>query len=124
MSSPHLNQALRIKTNAVRGGIVENFNVRKVTLGRVAMSILEIDFLYEEGANGPMKPVVRDIDIRDVTCEETRNALTLRGLPNAPIRNVNIANCTFAKVARPDVVDHVEGLKFENVKVNGQLAKV
>jgi len=34
---------------------------------------------------------------------------------------VTLADCTFSGVAKPDVVEHVEGLSMRNVRVNGVL---
>ncbi len=55
MSSPDLERGLRIKTNAMRGGVVENVFVRDVTIGEVGNAI-DIDMLYEEGAAGTLPP--------------------------------------------------------------------
>jgi hypothetical protein len=58
--------------------------------------------------------------IRDVTCKKAKYALNLRGFSNAPIRGVRLERCTFDNVARPDVVENVEGLTLTEVKVNGK----
>src|SRR5581483_8405052 len=42
MSSPHLDRALRIKTNAMRGGVIENIWFEKVTIGEVAADAITI----------------------------------------------------------------------------------
>jgi unsaturated rhamnogalacturonyl hydrolase len=47
MDSPNLDRAIRFKSNAVRGGVVENIFVRNVKVGTVADAALQIDFLYE-----------------------------------------------------------------------------
>ena len=52
MDSPHLDRALRLKNNAVRGGVVEDIYMRDVTVGQVAEAVLTIDFFYEEGDSG------------------------------------------------------------------------
>src|SRR5690606_5681501 len=39
MSSPELERAIRIKTNSVRGGLIENINVRNVHVGQVKDAI-------------------------------------------------------------------------------------
>ena len=67
MSSPHLERALRIKTNSYRGGVIENIWFRKVTIGQVVNDAVQIDFSYEEGEGGPFQPAVRNIYISDVT---------------------------------------------------------
>ena len=62
MDSPNLNCALRLKSNAQRGGAIENVFFRNLTVGEVSGAVLQIDCLYEEGANGPEKPLVRIIE--------------------------------------------------------------
>lgn len=122
LNSPNLNEALRFKTNAMRGGIIEHVFFRNIAIGQVSDAVLQIDFLYEEGEKGPERPLVRDIDIRDIVCDKSRYALQLRGFASAPIRDIRIENCKFNNVARPNVVEHVEGLKLTNVTVNGRPA--
>jgi polygalacturonase len=122
LNSPNLNQALRFKTNAMRGGAIEHIFFRNIAIGQVSDAVLQIDFQYEEGENGPERPVVDDIDIRNVTCEKSEYALQLRGFRSSPIRDVRLENCTFNQIARPNVVEHVEGLKLTNVTINGKPA--
>lgn len=122
MDSPHLERVLRIKTNSVRGGTLEHIYMRNIQAGQVSGSVIDIDFKYEEGNAGPFKPVVRDIDVRDVTCRKSKYALTLSGYPDAPIRDVRIANCSFDGVQKPNIIENVEGLSLDNVRINGQAA--
>jgi polygalacturonase len=117
MDSPNLDRVLRIKTNAVRGGVIENIYMRNVQVGQVADAAVHIDFHYEEGAAGSFKPVVRNIDVRGVTCKKSKYALALRGFADAPIRNVRLAGCTFENVAKANIVEHVEGLSLEGVTI-------
>jgi polygalacturonase len=122
LSSPNLNQAFRFKTNAMRGGTIENVYFRNIEIGEISDAILQIDFNYEEGPKGPERPVVRNIDIRDVTCRKAKYALNVRGFANAPIQNIRIEKCAFNNVASPDVVENVQGLTMNDVRVNGKLA--
>lgn len=120
MDSPHLNQAMRFKTNAQRGGVIENIHFRNLTVGEVSGAVLQIDCLYEEGENGPEKPVVRNIEIANVTSKKSRCALELRGLAASPIRDVRLADCNFENTAQANVLQNVTGLGCVNVKINGQ----
>jgi polygalacturonase len=119
MDSPELDRALRIKTNAVRGGIVETVYMRDVTIGEVKEAIVHVDFNYEEGDKGAYTPIVRDIDVRNVTSRKSAYGLFLRGYERSPITNVRLTNCTFENVARGDVLEHVRGVTLLNVAVNG-----
>jgi polygalacturonase len=121
MSSPHLERALRIKTNSYRGGVIENISFRDVTVGQVANDAVQIDFFYEEAEGGPFKPVVRNVRISGVTCDRSPDALNMRGYASSPIRDVRVEHCTFQNVAKPNVFEHVEGLVLEDVKINGKL---
>jgi len=56
MDSPHLDRALRIKTNSHRGGDLENFYFRNNTVGEVAGGVIDIDFYYEEGPAARSRP--------------------------------------------------------------------
>lgn len=120
MSSPHLERALRIKTNSYRGGVIENISLRNVTVGQVSQDIVQIDFSYEEGEGGPNLPTVRNIDIRDVTCRKAVTALNLRGYASDPIRNVSATHCKFAEVAQANIIEHVEGLHVDDFNMNGK----
>ena len=120
MDSPRLDRALRIKTNSVRGGVVERVFMRDVTVGQVADAVVTIDFTYEEGDKGTHPPVVRNVDVRNVTSRKSNYSLLLRGYPHAPISDVRLTNCTFDNVAKADVLENVKGIVLNNVKVNGK----
>jgi polygalacturonase len=121
MSSPKLDRALRIKTNSVRGGVIEGVYMRDVTVGEVAEAVVTINFFYEEGEGGSHLPVVKDIDVRNVTSRKSEYALLLRGFKNAPISGVRIQDCTFDGVSKGDLLENVKGLELRNVRVNGTL---
>lgn len=121
MDSPQLDRAIRLKTNAMRGGTLEHIYVRDVTVGEVADSVLSIDFTYEEGNKGTFMPIVRDIELRNVTSKKSKYGLYLRGFPAAPITNIRLDSCRFDGVAQADVLEHVTGLSRRNVIVNGKV---
>jgi polygalacturonase len=121
MSSPELDRALRIKTNSVRGGVIDGVYLRDIIVGEVAEAVVTINFFYEEGEGGPHLPVVRNIDVRKVTSRKSEYALLLRGFKNAPISGVRIQDCTFDGVAKGDLLENVNGVELRNVRVNGDL---
>lgn len=120
MSSPELDRAIRLKTNAMRGGVIEDVYVRRVQVGEVREAVLSIDFTYEEGAAGAFLPTVRGIDLREVSSRRSMYALYLKGFEKAPITDVRLADCTFDQVAKPSVVENVKGLSQRTVRVNGR----
>ncbi|MEO8334961.1 MAG: glycoside hydrolase family 28 protein [bacterium] len=122
MDSPNLDRALRLKTNAMRGGVLEHIFMRDVTVGQVADAVVHIDFMYEEAAKGSFPPVVRDINIERVSSRKSKHALFLRAFPNAPIVDVHLTNCQFNNVASASVLENVRGLTYDRVTINGKPA--
>jgi polygalacturonase len=118
MSSPDLERGIRIKTNAMRGGFVENVNVKGLNVGTV-QDLFVINFQYEEGENGPFAPIVLNINIEDVRCLSATRVLDFRGFEHAPIRDVKLAGIVVQRATMPSRVSHVEGLNFSHVTVNG-----
>jgi len=104
MDSPNLNCVLRLKSNAMRGGTLQNIFMRNVSVGLVKNSVLQIDFLYEEGAQGNFKPVARNVIMENITVAQTPRVLDVRGFPSAEISGVRICNSTFKKIKKPDQV--------------------
>ena len=121
MDSPRLDRVLRFKTNAERGGVIERVAMRGITVGQVAEAIVAADFFYEEGDTGAFTPVLRDIEVRDVTSRKSQYAFLLKGYPRSPISGVRIRDCTFDGVARADVLEAVRDVELTNVRVNGQV---
>ena len=117
MDSPHLDRAFRFKSNAVRGGVLEHIHFRDVKLGRVAKSVLGIEFDYEEGANGPHPPVLRDVTFERVTGESSGAVASITSFPAATITGVRLKDCVFRGVEGPDVLKHSGALIFENVTI-------
>jgi polygalacturonase len=123
MDSPRLDRVLRFKTNSTRGGVIERIAMRHVTVGQVAEAIVAADFYYEEGDAGRFTPVLRDVDVRDITSRKSRYAFLLRGYERSPITNIRVADCTFDDVESADVLEAVRGLALINVRVNGELRR-
>ena len=113
MDSPNLDRALRFKSNAVRGGVVENIFVRNVTVGTVGDAALQIDFVYEEGANGPHKPVVRNVVIENLAVANAKRVLDVQGFPGSEIGRVRILNSSFRGITKDDVVKEAD-VKLED----------
>lgn len=121
MDSPNLDRALRFKNNAARGGRLEHIYMRDVEVGEVADAVLSIDFHYEEGARGSFDPIVRDVEMKNVTSRKSKYAFYIRGLERGEISDIRVIDCRFDNVARPSVVERVAGMRVENTRVNGAL---
>ena len=114
MSSPDLERGIRFKTNARRGGTIENVFVRDVQIGEVG-SAIDVDMLYEEGADGPFAPVVRNVVIDRMTVRKAAHALFVRGLESSPVRGMVVRDSVFRSVAKGSRLEHVEDLLLRRV---------
>lgn len=113
--------AIRIKNNAMRGGVIEHIYARNVEVAQAGLAGLSIDFHYEEGDKGKFTPVARNVEIKHFKTQRAQYALYLRGFENAPIENVRIKDCDFEGIAKPDVIENVKNLSFIDVKENGKV---
>jgi polygalacturonase len=119
MDSPNLDRALRFKNNAARGGVLEHVYMRDVTVGQVADAVLSIDFYYEEGQKGDFIPVVRDVEMRNVTSKKSNYGVYARAYDKSEISNLRFIDCTFDGVVKGNVTERVTGVEARNVRVNG-----
>ncbi len=117
MDSPNLDRALRIKSNARRGGTIENIYMRKINIGKVSEALLTIDFLYEEGPNGSFPPIVRNIDIENVVSNASPRLFFITGFKGATIENIRIANSKFSGVTDTEVIEYTGKVLLENVTI-------
>jgi polygalacturonase len=117
MDSPHLERALRIKTNALRGGLLENVYFRNVEVGRVADSLLTIDLVYERVIEGPYPPTVRNVVMENVTGTSSPRVLSVVGTADSIIEGVRLENCTFRGVEGADRLTHSGSVTYRNVTI-------
>ena len=118
MSSPNLDRAIRIKTNAVRGGVIENLFVRNITVGQVKEAVIKIDFYYEEGENGKFLPVVKNLDFSNITSEKSEFAIWIKAFENSPVENIRLDNCIFKNVEKDNLIENVKLIEMKSVVIN------
>ena len=116
MSSPDLERGIRFKTNARRGGVIENVFVRDIEIGEVG-SAIDIDLLYEEGAAGDFMPTVRNVRIERMTVKKATYAFFVRGLPGAPVRGLSVLDSSFGGVVRGTLIQGLEDLILRKVSI-------
>ncbi len=121
LDSPNLDHALRVKNNAMRGGLLEDLHFRNLEVGQVAHAVITIDFNYEEGAKGSFTPVVRNYTVDNLRSSKSKYALDVQGFPSAPIMNLRLRKCTFDNVADGNIVKNVKDATLDDVKINGRI---
>lgn len=123
MSSPNLVRAIRLKSNKFRGGIIENIYFKNIRVGEVGGSTIQINQNYQEKSDviyGPEKPTIfRDIKIDGLICGKSEYPFQIIGMDDQPVKNIEIINSKFEKVAKEGIIQFADGVKFREVFVNG-----
>jgi polygalacturonase len=120
MSSPDLERGLRIKTNAARGGFVENVFMRDTEIGEVG-SAIDVDMLYQvadEDMSRPFIPVVRNVRVEGLTVGRAAVAFSILGLEVSPVGGVVIRDSVFRNVSRGSRLVNAGRVVLENVTLD------
>ncbi len=115
MDSPQLERVLRVKSNARRGGTLENFFLRNITVGTVAEAIVTVDFLYEEGANGPHKPSLRHVQLEHITAKATPRIFYIASFAGATVDGIKLSHCSFAGLDATELIEHAGRIELDDV---------
>lgn len=119
MDSPQLDRALRIKTNSIRGGIIENIYMRNIEVGQVADAAIRVNFNYGEGDISTYVPIVRNIEVTNMTCNKANYAIEFAAYKRSPVQNVRLINCTFNNIKTPFTANYYSNLCLDNTIING-----
>ncbi len=90
--------------------------MRNIKVGQVKDSVLQIDFLYEEGAVGRFQAGRQTCGDGQHLGRQTPRVLNVKGFPNATITGVRIYNSSFRQVKNPDVVQGAD-VKLVNCRL-------
>lgn len=128
MDSPELDRVVRIKTNACRGGVIENIYVRNVEVGQCKESVLKINLVYEpdEACDRSYPPTVRNVWLDNITCRESKYGVMIEGFKEiCNIDNINVDNCDFTGVTSGgnSISGLVKNIRFNNLRINGRLCE-
>lgn len=126
MDSPDLERVLRIKTNNCRGGLIQNINMRNVTVGQCRESVLRINLDYEskEDCYRGFEPTVRNVSMENVTCEKSQYGVQIIGLNNIEnVYDINLKNCKFNGVTKKpiSITGKTRDIHYDNVLINNSL---
>jgi len=117
MSSPDLERGLRFKTNATRGGVIEDFYAREIEIGEVQRGALDVDMLYEEGARGAFVPTIRNLRLERINVAKAGWAILVGALENSPLDGLLIKDSVFRGVRHGSELTGVRNLTLENVRI-------
>ena len=136
---------LRFKSTRGRGGVVENIHIHNINMIDIPHEALLFDLFYggkgageetEEELAARMKtaippvteetPAFRDIYISGITANGVGRAMFFNGLPEMPIRNIDIKNVNITNAKSGIEISQAENVTIDdaNVETYGEMLKV
>ncbi len=119
MDSPNLERAIRIKSNSVRGGLVEHIYARDIDVIQVKEAILKINMFYAE-ERAENIPSVQNILLENISGGKSKYGIWIEAYKEKPVSNILLRNCDFSNVEEKNHIENTENLVFENVLINGE----
>jgi polygalacturonase len=122
MNSPHLERAIRIKSNACRGGAMKNFYFRNIKVGEVREAVVKINMFYEKekAAKCNFPPSLEGVFVNMVTSQKSEYGIYIEGLETKPVQDIHITDCNFENVEKEYFVKNTKDLHVDNTTVNGK----
>ena len=124
---------LRFKSTRGRGGVVKNIYINDIYMKDILADAILFDLFYggksaveaaaekDETINVPAVPVdettpeFRDIYISNVCCNGASRAMLFNGLPEMPVTNINVSDCTIT-ADEGITLRNSQDITFKNVK--------
>jgi len=119
-TSPNLTYALRLKSNARRGGVVEDICFSDNTVDRVSGAAVHGTMLYEDGRNGEFLPVFRNITVEKLTAHGGEYGIFLEAFREVPVTGLILRDIQIDGVQSPLHGAHWQDAVLERVWINGK----
>lgn len=119
MDSPHLDRAIRIKSNSLRGGVIEHIYARNIEVKEVREAILKINMYYSK-ETGDHIPIARNILLENFKGFKSKHGVWIKAYEDFPATNIILRNCEFQNVEKENLIENADKLSFEEVFINGE----
>ncbi|PHN01640.1 glycoside hydrolase family 28 protein [Flavilitoribacter nigricans] len=126
MDSPNLDRAIRVKTNKIRGGTIENLFFRNITVGEVKEAVVRINMRYAIFSDATQEyiPEINNIYVENVTSKKSKYGVLIDGYSDEhPVKGLHLKNCRFDGVADGNKIEYATDLSFEDYYLNGELVQ-
>lgn len=113
------DRAIRIKSRADRGGVVENIYARNLKVKNMQREVAILNMDYGADRNKPITskpPVFRNMQFENITGDGAPMAILIQGMADSPIENIRFVDMTI-KSTKGVVVNFAKDLIFDNVQV-------
>ncbi len=119
MDSPHLDRAVRIKSNSLRGGTIEHIYARNIEVKQLREAILKINMFYSSETD-TIIPKVQNVLLENITAANSEYGVWIKAYEQAPAKNIYLRNCSFVNVRNDNFVENAENLVFDEVYINNK----
>ncbi len=111
--------AIRFKANLDRGGVVEHIRVRNMEI-ETFRDLFWFQLNYPGELGGYFPSVYRDLVFENITVEKVDTVLEVHAPEGHPLRDVTLRNIEVKQADKTFILENVEGLVLENVRINGE----
>ena len=131
---------LRFKSCRGRGGVVENIYIKNTSMFDIQTDAITFDLYYggksavealadgDDSKNKKVEtfkvdettPAFQNIFIDHVICRTARRAAYFNGLPEMPVKNVNISDVEINNAQEGIVINRTDGVTLDNIKVQAK----
>ena len=112
---------LRFKSAGDRGGVVEKVYVDGIRMKDIVNEAILFDMFYDQNNdNDPLlkrTPEFRDFQIQNIVCDGASGAITVRGLPEMPVRNIRFSGIAISS-ATGCLMHDAEHIEMDNVRLS------
>jgi len=126
MDSPNLDRAIRVKTNKVRGGKIENLFFRNIEVGEVKEAVFRVNMRYPIYSDPDQfhMPTISNISIENVTSKKSKYGILIDGYDDKnPVKDIILKNCRFDGVKKGNDIEFAANLSLDSVFINGVLTQ-
>jgi len=120
MDSPHLDEAIRFKTNSLRGGNIENIYAKNIIIKQIKNSVLIIDYYYEEGDVGKFVPSIKNIRLENVVSMKSSYGIWIKAYERSPVEQLYLKNCDFLNISFGNYMENVKEIDVVNLSIESK----
>lgn len=112
-------QGIRLKSMRGRGGYVDNVKFENMQIDNVTEQAIQINMFYEYSTVMPKSNVpseFRNIEIRNISGENNKTGIQIKGLPEKRLRNITLENISLT-AENAFICSDVENISIKNVTI-------
>ena len=114
------DRGIRFKTERGRGNVTENIYVRDVEMKNITYEAINFNTFYTGPQVVGPAPMIRNIDIRNITIDGVPDAIVLIGLPEMWLENITLEDISVVNAGHGARLTRVKNLSMKNVSIQSE----